>query len=257
MPVVGRQQKNLCTCRTYVPVAGGQQKNQSLREVNSTEVHLLPFKNIGEQMRKEKAIKIISDCAKDYSTYLENQNLMFIFGDCDKPCFFETVFLPRNFLHLTGIKLKNKESSGSSDFYKKALKGQLSSDDFSVSRDGTTEMKLTVLPQLMKIHTSAKMVGDYDFTKSVLYTEKIAGNIHACLGFAYDSKCNYYIPNTALREDIRNITAKPQQRILAILKKHISQSVYSEICYTAKKVDFDDIKIPTEISDKIDISNKI
>lgn len=75
-------------------------------------------------------------------------------------------------------------------------------------------MKLSVLPQLMKIYRSAKMVGDYSFTKSVLYTEKLVGNITASLGFVRDDK--YYIPNTALKEDIRDITIKPHSRMLAI-----------------------------------------
>lgn len=196
-------------------------------------------------MKKENAIKIITECAQDYHTYLENQNLMFLFGASENPSFFEAAFFPRHFLHLTGVDLTNKNTSGSSDFYKRALKGQLSVNDFSLATDGTTEMKLFVLPQLVKIHRSARMIRDYSFTKSLLYTEKIAGTIFACLGFIRNNK--YYIPNTALKEDLRDITVKPQKRVLAIFKKPIPQPRYDEICYTAKGVDFQNLNIPIEI----------
>ena len=204
-------------------------------------------------MKKEVAIKAITQCAKDYHTYLENQNLLFLFGSQQKPDFFEAVFLPRHFIHLTGVEISNRKFSGSSDFYNKALKNQLSPKDFSLATNGTTEMKLSVLPQLMKIYRSAKMVGDYSFTKSVLYTEKLVGNITASLGFVREDK--YYIPNTALKEDIRDITTKPQSRMLAIFRKPVEQSHYEEICYTAKGLVLQDISLPQTLHDKIHIHN--
>ena len=88
----------------------------------------------------------------------------------------------------------------------------------------------------MKIQTCAKMVGIYDYTKSVLYTEKIAGNVYACIGFIKEN--NYYIPNTALREDIRDISIRPQKRVLAIFKKNIHEKFYCITpCYLIKKID--------------------
>ena len=187
-------------------------------------------------MKKEQAIKIITESAKIYKENLENKNLLFFFGSEKSPEFFEASFLPRNFLHLTGVKTVEKRILGSVDFYEKCLKGKLSPSDFSFAENGTTDMKLSILPQLMKIQTCAKMVGVYDYKKSVLYTEKIAGNIYACMGFIKEN--DYYIPNTALREDIRDISVQPQKRVLAIFKKNIPQKFYDEIpCYLAKKVD--------------------
>ena len=187
-------------------------------------------------MKKEQAIKIITESAKIYKENLENKNLLFFFGSEKSPEFFEASFLPRNFLHLTGVKTVEKRILGSVDFYEKCLKGKLSPSDFSFAENGTTDMKLSILPQLMKIQTCAKMVGVYDYKKSVLYTEKIAGNIYACMGFIKEN--DYYIPNTALREDIRDISVQPQKRVLAIFKKNIPQKFYDEIpCYLAQKVD--------------------
>lgn len=190
-------------------------------------------------MKKDAAIKIITDCAKQYHANLEGKNLLFVFGSLQKPSTFETVFLPRNFLHLTGVEVDESRFAGSSDFYEKCLKGQLSPRDFSLANNGTTEMKLSILPQLMNIQRFAKMVGDYSFTKSMLYTEKLAGNITACLGFVRED--TYYIPNTAIKEDIRDITRRPQQRILLIYKKHIHEVQYRELCYAAKNIDIEQV----------------
>ncbi len=187
-------------------------------------------------MKKEQAIKIITECAKIYNENLENKNLLFIFGMESSPEFFEASFLPRNFLHLTGVKIIDGRIFGSVDFYGRCLRGRLSPYDFSFADNGTTEMKLSILPQLMKIQTCAKMISVYDYTKSVLYTEKLVGNIRACMGFIREN--DYYIPNTALSEDIRDVSVRPQKRVLAIFKKDIPQKFYETTsCYSAKKID--------------------
>ncbi|MBQ4417996.1 MAG: hypothetical protein II870_00040 [Synergistaceae bacterium] len=205
-------------------------------------------------MKKEAAIKIITSCAKSYKNNLENKNLLFIFGDLQTPEYFEASFLPRNFLHLTGIKLVEGRIVSSKDFYDRCLNGKLSPDDFYMAQNGTTDMKLSVLPQLMNLHLCAKMVGDYDNTKSLLYTEKIVGNIFACVGFIHEN--GYYIPNTALREDIRDITISPQKRVLAIFRKDIKQKLYETICYTAKKVNILQLNLSESLRQKIIMSHQ-
>ncbi|MEG0020798.1 MAG: PBECR4 domain-containing protein, partial [Oscillospiraceae bacterium] len=177
-------------------------------------------------MKKEAAIKIITDCAKIYDTNLANKNILFLFKSSgNKIEYFEAVFLPQHFLHLTGVQPAPKKTS-TINFYKKCLTGKLSPHDFSFAPNGTTDMKLQVLQSLMKIDKTAKMVGEFNFSKSMLHTEKLAGSIVACLGFAKNNKTRYYFPNTALKEDIRDLTVKPQQRIIAILKKGVKDTHY-------------------------------
>lgn len=203
-------------------------------------------------MKKEEAIKIITSCAKQYKENLENRNLLFIFKNEKGFDFFQAVFLPRNFLHLTGVEV-NEKTVKSTDFYEMCLKGQLSPSLFEIASDGTTDMKLSILPQIMIIYRTAKMVGEYDYSKSLLVTEKIAGSVTACLGFVRDGE--YYIPNTALKEDIRDITLKPQQRIIAIFSKSKDAEKFTHLCYTAKGVNLDNITFPAVILDKIDFNN--
>ena len=193
-------------------------------------------------MKKDEAIRTLTTCAKKYKDNLENRNLLYIFTDNLKTHHFESLFLPRHYLHLTGVKLLSGKIK-SIDFYRLCIRKQLSPSIFSFHDNGTTEMKLSVLSQIMNIQKTAKMVGDYDNTKSVLFTEKIVGTVTACVGFVREG--NYYLPNTTLREDIRTITVSPQKRILAILSKKAQDKQYSEVTYLAKGVSLTSI-IKTE-----------
>ena len=201
-------------------------------------------------MKKEDAIKIIIKAAEEYHNNLENKNLFFISGQPDKPNFVETVFLPRHFLHLTGAKVNN--SLTSSYFYKQCLNKRLTINYFSMASDGTTEMKLKVISPLMNIHKTAKMIGNYNQSGISLSTDKLVGGVTGCLGLVASNN-NLYHPNTLLNKDIRQITHAPQDRILAILRKPITQANYTELCYAAKGVQLDKIKLSSDFTEKIDI----
>lgn len=75
---------------------------------------------------------------------------------------------------------------------------------------------------------------DYDSSKTLLYTDKLIGNVTACLGFI--QRDGFYIPNTALRQDMRDISTR-QQKVLAVFRKERKAAQYTELCYIAKGVD--------------------
>ena len=196
-------------------------------------------------MKKEDAIRIITSCAKQYHDTLEGKNLLFLFGSPKDPQHFEAAFLPRHFLHFTGVELSPREFISSTDFYDRCLNRSLRPSDFNIPDSGTVEMKLSVLPQMINISKTAKMIGEYSFSKSLLYTEKLTGNVTACVGFVRDDR--FYIPNTVLREDIRDITKRPQKRVLAVFKKEMKEPVYSELCYHAKGINLSRIPLPKTV----------
>ena len=78
------------------------------------------------------------------------------------------------------------------------------------------------------------MIGDHDEFTINLYTEKVVGNINACIGFIKGK--NTYVPNTLLKTDMRN-HCKNVERILLILRKQNTEDRYSEITYAAKNID--------------------
>ena len=119
------------------------------------------------KISEKLAARVIVSCAREYHNNLENRNLLIIFGSPSKPDFFETIFLPSNFLHLTGVRPVSDKIPSSNVFYQKAMNGILNSNDFTMAANGTTERKLSVLPWLTKVHFIAKMVGDYNPVQSM------------------------------------------------------------------------------------------
>lgn len=134
-------------------------------------------------MTKKDALNIVFSCAISYKENLAGRSFLFVTADKHKVVRgLEVTFDSSNFLHMTGFKLSNKEI-GANNFLSMCCDKRLSEMDFEFAADGTTEMKLRVLPDLVQKHLSAKMVGDYDITHPKLYTDKLAGSISACVGF--------------------------------------------------------------------------
>ena len=205
-------------------------------------------------MRKVDAVKAIISSTRAYRDNLVNRNFLFVFGRENAMDCFEAVFLPRHFKHLTGV-VGSSEEQNSVDFYDMCLSGRLSPSAFDLNKDGTTQMKLLVLNQLMSIHAIAKMAGDYCDTGVKLYTEKIVGTTAACMGFVRESdKSSLCVPNTVLNIDTRTAVQKPAKRILAIYTKPKSEILFSECTYMAKGVDVKDIMMDDIIS--VAIQNK-
>jgi hypothetical protein len=196
-------------------------------------------------MKNKYILSEIYKNAIEYHKNLEGKNVLFAYGSQTHTDFIETLFLSKHFLHLTGVKLVN--GMGAKLFYKRCLHNQISPKDFQV--DSTVKLKLDVLPQVMKIYRNAKMCGDFDGNRLKPRTEKIIGNITVSLGFIKDG--DYYVPNTVLEEDIRNVTIHPQQRVLAVFRKSVKQEKYTELCYTARGITRETLILPNKIAVKL------
>lgn len=122
-------------------------------------------------MDKKEARKIIVESSKVYKEELLGKNILFVYKEkSGKLSSVGTNFLPRNFLHLTGIKLNEDGRIKSSvHFLDICVRNQLSVKDFEFAEDGTTLHKLDVLPLGMQIHKTARMLGDYNNTGTFKY----------------------------------------------------------------------------------------
>jgi len=169
---------------------------------------------------KAEAIRIVHSAAVAYQGNLVNKNLLFVAVENGKAVLFETSFLPRNFLHLTGIRT----SLSSITFFNLALRDRLREQDIAFTADGTTDKKLDVLNSLMNIQVTARMLGNYDHSQRLLVTDKLAGTVTSAMGFRKDG--DYYLPNTSLKTDMRTISIKPIQRIAAVFVKQIQEPMY-------------------------------
>lgn len=192
---------------------------------------------------KEKALWIIVECAKQYKENLADRTLLFVCTDREKRIkLLEVSFDASNYHHLTGCKLSKQITA--QDFFQRCLEHRLSVEDFELTSDGTVEMKLKVLPLLVKKNLSANSVGDYMAKNPKLYTEKLAGSVKGCMGFVKTSS-GRYVPNTVLNIDMRKYIKSPL-RIIATYSKKKHEQRYEELVYKAKKVELDRVVYPEE-----------
>ena len=204
-------------------------------------------------MKKDLAVKTIYECAKKYRENLANNNLLFVFGDATSVDYVETLCLPQNYLHLTGVVIADK-STNSTNFLNMCLDGRLTSSNFEFSDDGTTVLKLSVLRQLMDIHKIAKMVGDYNANRIKLNTDKIIGHVSACMGFVRSKEYpKYFVPNTVLREDIRDVIRRPAKKVLAVFKKTRKDRSYAVCTYLAKNITLYDVAAFDDVRYKLNL----
>lgn len=206
---------------------------------------------------KSEAIKIISEAAKDYAENLVNKNFIIIYKDRknNRIDFFETVFLPRNFQHLSGIEYIDEKGNvleQSVRFYNKCRNHSISEKEIQFKEDGTTHMKLQALPKVVMFFKFSKMTTTLDAYRPFLEVDRLVGNISCCLGFIKER--NYYIPNSCLLDDIRDLGKSPSQ-ILAVLSKPAAKSykTYNEIKYTAKGVTVENLTMPKKLSSLIEL----
>lgn len=197
-------------------------------------------------MRKEKIIQILRKTAINYHKNLDNKNFIVIYKEEEKIKYIQIKFSKGNFLHLTGVQLNKKMSAIL--FYKKCLNGKISKEEVNLKQDGTTELKLQILEMITNICMTAKMIGQYNNLRKNLYTEFILGTNYISLGLI-QTHSNFFIPNTALYENLKDVVFK-SYRIIAIFSKKINEELYNEICLY-KNVKIDNAEILQKLNDNI------
>lgn len=208
-------------------------------------------------MDKKRAINIITKAAETYHENLEDQKVLFIYGtpaEITKQIqskekvlsglsAYEVAFHRSNFLHLTGVKVKGTEIASAINFYEKCLDHRLSEMDFELAKDGTTDQKLDVIDQMMKIKRSVAMIGDFTARGPMLYSEKVAGTVCACIGFIRDKYTQLNVPNTLLKKDIRDVSSKPQQKVFMVLSKKYTDDKYSVVEKQDKAINLEEVSL--------------
>lgn len=105
---------------------------------------------------------------------------------------------------------------------------------------------MAVLPFAFKnSNLSASMMGNYNNSHPLLYTEKLVGGVKWALGFRDVTGTGDYVPDTLLEGDIRD-NIKDSYRIIATYIKGTDENLFSQIIYRAKKVEYDKLKYPDD-----------
>lgn len=189
-------------------------------------------------MTKQDAISIITKCARQYKEELVDNSLLII--DVSGRCF-EFYFYDRNFMHLTGVV----SDLAAVDFYNKCINRTLSLSDFEIAQNGMTELKLMILPNLMKRNLSANMIGEYSGNRPSLKTKRVVGKVTGYVGFAVDKNTNRYVPNTVINADIRN-DSNDYKSVLCVYRKSIEANRYEELTFLKRGCSIDDVSLPSK-----------
>ena len=209
---------------------------------------------------KEEARQCVLSCAKIYNNKLLNKQVLIIYREQkdNQIRSIEVAFYKRNFQHLTGLELidhnGNVIHNQSNNFYRKCIQNKLSINDFQFKKDGTTPLKLAALPALMNLTKITKISGDYNNVRPYLFVDKVVGGVNFCLGLTKSD--NFYVPSSALLENIKNLTDAPSQ-VLAIFQKDSSEDIYSTIKHTSKGINLNTIIFPDNIRNQIDLKKYI
>ena len=209
---------------------------------------------------KEDARRRVLNCAKQYKQKLLNKKLIVIYRERKDNTirYIEVAFYERNFQHLTGIELLDKDGNvlyhQALNFYRKCIENKLGINEIQFKSDGTSHLKLQALPTLMDVTKITKITGDYNNVRPYLFVDKVMGGVNFCLGLTKENK--EYVPSSALLEDIKKVTDAPSQ-VLAIFEKDANSEIYENIKHVAKGLNLNHIQLPDEISNMIDLKNYV
>ena len=209
---------------------------------------------------KSDARKKVLNCAKLYQQKLLNKKLLIIYrARTDNNIhYIEVLFRDRNFQHLTGLELVDKNGNvlrnQSLNFYRKCINNKLSNQEIQFKSDGTTPLKLDALSSIMDITRITKITGNYNHLRPYLFADKLIGGVNFCLGLIQED--DIYIPSSALLEDIKKLTVMPSQ-VLTILIKESTETIYSTVKHVAKGLKLNHLTLPAEIQNMVDLSKYI
>ena len=198
---------------------------------------------------RKEAVSIAISSARLYRDNFVGKRLLFLMTDKYKNVqHLEVGFDASNYQHLTGLLSTNKEWSRL-DFYNRCIDGRLRSTDVEFSSNGTTMQKLSVLPYVFaNKNLSASMIGTYNNSHPLLYTETLVGGVKWALGFRDVSGSGDYVPDTLLEGDIRSMVYS-SYRIIATYIKDSDSRVFTQLVYLAKKIDYDKLAYPEDWGD--------
>ena len=201
---------------------------------------------MGKKFTKKEAVSIAISASRAYRDNFVGRRVLFLMTDKHRHVFsLEVGFDASNFHHLTGLVLTDKSLSHL-DFYNHCISGRLKESDIGFAANGTTHQKLFVLPFVFRnASLSASMMGSYNQSHPLLYTEKLVGGVKWALGFRDVTGHGDYVPDTLLEGDIRD-QVRESFRIIATYTKTAEEPRFTHCVYKAKKVEYDRLIYPED-----------
>lgn len=207
-------------------------------------------RTMGRSYTKRQAVSIAISAARLYRDHFAGNQILFVYTDKHKQVgSLQVRFNAGNYLHLTGLSLMNRQWT-SVDFYKACINGRLKEDDIAFADNGTTNQKLQVLPHVFNnANLSASMIGTYNRSHPLLYTEQLAGGVKWAIRFRDVTGTGDYVPDTLLEGDIRN-NVHITYRIIATYIKRAQERTCTRMIYKARRIDYNRLRYPADWGDR-------
>lgn len=192
--------------------------------------------------RKERDMNVLKECAILYKLNLMNKNLLVVSSYNKQISVASIEFNKNNYKHLTGVVTPLSANK----FMDALLGDRLSFDDWDYKKDGTSQLKIRALPQMVEFYKSARMIGTYSGNRIYLKSDICFGGVYCYLGLIVDKNNknlteDIYVPNSLINGNIKGDTSN-QERILAIFRKNKKDTKYKEMTYLAKDVELHQLK---------------
>lgn len=192
--------------------------------------------------RKERDMNVLKECAFLYKLNLMNKNLLVVSAYKEQISLTSIEFNKNNYKHLTGIIA----SLSANKFMDALLGDRLSFDDWDYKNDGTSQLKIRALPQMVELHKNARMIGTYSGNRIYLKSDVCFGGVYCYLGLVVDRNNNnltegIYVPSSLINGNIKEDTNN-QERIIAMFRKNKKDTKYKELTYLAKDVSLNQLK---------------
>lgn len=178
---------------------------------------------------KKAAIKVVIEAAKNYEKYLKDKHFLIIYQQGKNIQSVHIGFRDINFLHLTGIKTKLSAKR----FYSACIAGKLSEKDIALSKNGTTQQKLTVLPYLHGVLYHNCMIGYFVNSGVYIRADYFVGDTKAVLSIGIREGKTTDIPVTLYKENVKMLVS-PAYKVLAIFSKKYNENKYTSCTYLSK-----------------------
>lgn len=144
--------------------------------------------------------------------------------------------LDGNYLHLVGVNTTMPPAT----FFRKCINRSLSEDDFNFRKQGvdsedlkgTVRQKIKVLPEMMEMFSGKELMAQDNFKKNKIMCAFASSDKGCTLGFAGSGH-----PKSLLKGNKLDNTECA--KVDMILKRNLSDNVFSNIVYVNNNVDFE------------------
>lgn len=161
-----------------------------------------------DSLLTSQELKKIYNAAQLYKDNLVNKDIAFLYNTEAGIDEIKCHFAEENFAHLVGLKSMPKPKGiSATEIYHQCLNRNLEQKRCLLThRKGVIQSKLDIIGDLMKIGSNCQLIGQLDETLGIRIKSDSLINASSMSIMSFSNNGDVYIPNSALKRDIREIS---------------------------------------------------